>query len=166
MALEITDIGPQHLVVEEKPPLGRLVLVSIAGAGLLLTLGTIKEYGWQSWYRLTYWLGALVALLAGAGWVVWGRSTRTEVRLAQRRLYHRQRRGLLPGTTQQVHLSRVQGLDWETQAGTRPRYRLWLVQTDGSRMPLSHRFTPDEAGLRSVAARLQAYLDQVAPQAS
>jgi len=159
MALEITDIGPRHLVLEEKPPLARLILVSVAGAGLLLTLGTMKEYGWQSWYRLTYWLGALVALLAGVGWGLWGRSTRCEVRLETRRLRLWYRQGLRTALDRTIHLDRIQGLEMEQRPGSRPAYRLSLLLEEDERLVLNARGTYDRTGLEAVAGRLKAYLE-------
>lgn len=41
-----------------------VMTLAIGGAGLLLMLSAMKEYGVQSWYRLPYWFGGLVALSA------------------------------------------------------------------------------------------------------
>ncbi|MEL6627308.1 MAG: hypothetical protein AAFS00_03920 [Bacteroidota bacterium] len=59
--MEIKQPSRDELIVLEKPFLSWLIPLSIAGAGLMLILGSMKQYGIQAWYRTTYMLGGALA---------------------------------------------------------------------------------------------------------
>lgn len=48
--------------MEDKSWLARVFILALAGAGLLLTMASMREYGFQAWYRLTHWFGVLMAV--------------------------------------------------------------------------------------------------------
>ncbi|MEO1449038.1 MAG: hypothetical protein AAFV07_05885 [Bacteroidota bacterium] len=54
----------QKLTWRDNLGLWDLLILAVGGAGLLLMLSAMKQYGFQSWYRLPYWFGGLTALAA------------------------------------------------------------------------------------------------------
>lgn len=60
--MEITTHTKDLLVLEDKSWLARVFILSLAGAGLLLTMASMREYGFQAWYRLTHWFGVLMTV--------------------------------------------------------------------------------------------------------
>lgn len=62
VGMEITTHTKDRLVIEDKSWLARVFILSLAGAGLLLTMASIREYGFQAWYRLTHWFGMVMAV--------------------------------------------------------------------------------------------------------
>ena len=68
--METTSLSPQKLQIEDRPLLMRMLFLALSGAGLMLIIGTIREYGVQSWYRFTYIAGIVMGI---AGLVVFFR---------------------------------------------------------------------------------------------
>ncbi|GAB4410187.1 MAG: hypothetical protein OHK0039_14420 [Bacteroidia bacterium] len=149
-----------RLILEKSPPLLRLVFVSIAGAGVLLVLATMKEYGVQSWYRLTYWLGALVAVVAGAAYALWGESASLEASRVSERLLVRRRLGMRLAIDRNLSLRALRGVEVEDS----PRgWRLVLLLDGGERLPVLQAYTRDEDATRAAARRLAAFIDPDTP---
>ncbi len=95
--MEITTHTKDLLVLEDKRWVGRVFILAVGGAGILLLLSSMKEYGPQAWYRLTHWMGALLAVGAT---LVYVRTVFT-IRLEVSRLHDK------------VRLSRLRGMNWE-----------------------------------------------------
>lgn len=60
--MEITTNTKDLLVIEDKSWLARVFILALAGAGILLTMASMREYGFQAWYRLTHWFGVVMAI--------------------------------------------------------------------------------------------------------
>lgn len=60
--MEITTHTKDLLVIEDKSWLARVFILALAGAGILLTMASMREYGFQAWYRLTHWFGVVMAV--------------------------------------------------------------------------------------------------------
>jgi len=83
--------------MEDKSWLVRVFILAFAGAGLLLTMASMREYGFQAWYRLTHWFGLVMAL---GGVILYSRIKFT-LRLE------------ISKTHQKGNLSLLKGFSWE-----------------------------------------------------
>ncbi|WNJ16750.1 hypothetical protein [Pontibacter sp. G13] len=64
--MDITTHTPTSLVIERKPFVFRMVMISISAAALLLWFSSIKEYGPQAYYRFTHTGSIIISLIAAA----------------------------------------------------------------------------------------------------
>lgn len=95
--MEITTHTKDLLVIEDKSWLARVFILALAGAGLLLTMASMREYGFQAWYRLTHWFGVLMAV---GGLISYTRIVFT-LKLEISKIH------------QKASLSRLKGFSWE-----------------------------------------------------
>lgn len=102
--MEITVHTKDLLVIEDKNKLAIVFIIAIAGAGLLLTLASMKEYGVQAWYRMTHWLGVLMVVGGGLVFTRFNFSLKLELSLLHQK-----------GT-----ISRLRGFSWELVASFTP----------------------------------------------
>lgn len=156
--MEITESTQHRLAIEDKSWLQRVFFIAFGGAGLLLLMSSINQYGIQAWYRLTHWMGALMAIGA---LLIYARSIFTlkfEVSL----------------NYQQAKLSRLRGWNWEPLQtwplaeitdlridrkvqGGRERFRL-AVLANGNWLPIQRGFSNDFTQTEQAAKALQTYL--------
>ncbi|MEO0895963.1 MAG: hypothetical protein AAFY71_06165 [Bacteroidota bacterium] len=88
----VKQISPNELIVENKPFLEQIIPIAIAGAGIMLIIGSIREYGIQSYYRFTYIMGAIM-LFWGSVYVLIAPKASVihmTIRNGQMRVKHRQ----------------------------------------------------------------------------
>ncbi|MDP5172298.1 MAG: hypothetical protein NWR72_18785 [Bacteroidia bacterium] len=158
--MEITLHTKDTLVLEDSSWLAKVFLLAFAGAGILLTLTSIKEYGFQAWYRLTHWFGTLMAI---SGLLVFLKRIFT-IRLELSRIY---------GT---VRISQLRGYRWtelylfdikdvtelkieRKVTGSREQFRL-SIKAKGDWIPIQKSFSNDFSRIEQAAKVLQVMLDE------
>lgn len=161
--MQITHQSQDRLVIEQKNMLMQIVPWAIGGAGLLLTLGMMDEYGMQSWYRTPYWLGATIAaigLLVGLTVPV---SYKAVLNRRANRVTVQARRGVRTVYYEQYPLGAIDGVRIEQgqprtrQGESQPRYRLAIsVLTDW--VALLPDWGEDLHDHKAVARQVQAFL--------
>lgn len=127
--MEITQESRELVVGEQRSFMPGVISIAAIGAGLSLTLGAVKSYGFQAWYRTYYWLGLLIALVAGAAYLtLFSARTRVTLSVPEGTLRYAQRRRFQPEAAQAWSLSEVQRFETEAYGGG---YRLTARLPDG-----------------------------------
>jgi hypothetical protein len=168
--MQITHHTAERLTVEQKNMLMQILPWAIGGAGLLLTLGMIDEYGVQSWYRTPYWLGAVVASLGLFFAVTFPSHHKVVLNRPANRVTVQAKRGIRVVYYEQYPLDTVQELRIEEgqKAGRDgnplTRYRLAISVLD-QWVPMLPLWQEDLEEHQRVAGYVQAFLDH-APKSS
>ncbi len=168
--MQITQPSAERLIIEQKNMLMQILPWSIGGAGLLLTLGMIDEYGVQSWYRMPYWLGATFAALG----LLFALTVPQHHKVVFNRLANRvtvqAKRGIRVVYFEQYPLDTVQSI--RIEQGQKParngqpliRYRLSISVLD-QWVPLLIAWQEDLEEHQQAAGYVQAFIDRT-PQSS
>jgi len=162
--MELTQETPQLLVVERKNSLLRMLPLAIGGAGLLLTLSMMKEYGVQAWYRTPYWLGALIATVSVLVYLLVPQQLSAKFDRKKGKATLQVKRGIRLAHYQQYALSGISSVRVE-QAEVRKgdevqnRYRV-SMQVDGQWIPVLPGFRPNLYPHQFLAGKLQAWLNE------
>lgn len=162
--MEIKQPSAQKLILTESQFIRQLVPLAVSGAGLMLIVGSIREYGIQSWFRTTYWGGAVVMVMGAIYFLFGPWSSRIELNVGIGELGYRIRRGIRTYDQQQVKLSqisevRIEQLDPNHLKGRRPHYRL-AAQIDGTWTPLNHWSQGNTYDYELAGKKLTAFIKQ------
>lgn len=157
--MEITTHTRDQLVLEDKRWLSKVFIIAFAGAGCLLTLSSIREYGIQGWYRMTHWMGVVM----GAGGILLYSSLIFNLRLEISRVHGKGTLSMLKGFSWKevasFELSELSELKIERQTiGHRQGYRL-LANIKGDWVPLQQAFSHDYSAVEQAGKALQVILD-------
>lgn len=161
--MEITHYTSEKLVIEQKNSLARIVPLAIGGAGLLLTLGMINQYGVQAWYRTPYWLGAAVALSCLLIGLTIPPAYKTVLNRLADRVTIQVKRGMRVVQYEQYPLSAIdsvrieQGNATSNQGESKTRYRLAISILE-QWVPLLPKWQQDLHEHQSIAQQVQAFL--------
>jgi hypothetical protein len=161
--MQITKQTPERLVVEQKNLLMQVIPWSLGGAGLLLALGMMDEYGIQSWYRMPYWLGGSVAVIGLLFALTVPLSYRTIFNRKNNQVRVQARRGIRVIYLEQYPLDTIEGIRIEEgqrssrQGQVQARYRMTLSVL-GEWVPLLPVWQDDLHDHRAVARQVQAFL--------
>lgn len=141
--MEITTHTRDLLVLEDKHWVGRVFVLAVGGAGILLLLSSMKEYGPQAWYRLTHWMGALLAVGAALVYVRTVFTIRLEVSKLHNKIRISRLRGLRWEEIRQAQLSDFTDIRIERKSlGARILYRL-AIRLKEEWVPVQHGFSLD-----------------------
>ena len=161
--MEISKQSEQVLVLEQKNGLGRIIPLAIGLAGLLLTLGMMREYGVQSWYRTPYWLGAVIAAAGLLIFITIPFSVHAKLDRKAGKLILQSKRGFRTESYQSFPLAevksvRVEQANFSRQGGPEEsRYRV-AVQIFDEWVPLSPKFRRELYPHQQAAGQIQAFL--------
>jgi hypothetical protein len=161
--MEITQHTSEKLVIEQKNSLQSIIPLAIGGAGLLLTLGMIREYGVQAWYRTPYWLGGTIAFIGILFALMVPESYRTVFHRLADRVTVQVKRGMRVVQYETYPLSAIDGVRIEQgqatnkQGETEIRYRLAISVVE-QWVPLLPKWQGDLYEHQSVAQQVQAFL--------
>ncbi len=156
--MEITYHTRDTLILEDKRALARVFILAFAGAGILLTLSSIQEYGFQAWYRLTHWGGALMAI---SGALIYLRTTfirRVQVSALHNEVIISTLRGFSWTDNESFEATSVKELTIERRAiGPKELFRLVMV-TDHGKVSVQRGFSQDFIQVEQAAKSLQTML--------
>lgn len=156
--MEITHHTRDSLILEDRSWVARVFIIALAGAGILLTLSSMREYGVQAWYRLTHWMGTLMAV---AGALVYWRlvfNLRLEISLVHETLHLSRLRGFQWESLHQFALSEVTDLRIERKTlGPRERFRL-AIYAHGNWIPIQRSYSHDFGQVEQAGKALQTML--------
>lgn len=139
----------QKLSWRDSLGLWALLVIAIGGAGMLLLLSSIREYGLQSWYRLPYWFGGLMALAALISYsFFFPRIKMTWIRNGMLSLRHH--RGIRLVERHEMPLTEVKDVSIRDQ-------KLFL-QTDRGQICLSVRSVKDASRLETARSEFLGFL--------
>lgn len=145
--MEISKQTPEQLHVVERNTMIQILPLAIGLAGLLLTMGMMKEYGFQSWYRTPYWLGGVVATIGFLIWLFIPKSSIARFDKRRNRISIEVKRGLRTIAYQKLPLEEVTAIRLEQasfQKGDKEeaRYRI-SMQLFEEWVPVLPEFKPD-----------------------
>lgn len=157
--MEITTHTRDLLVLEDKRWLSRVFILAFAGAGLLLTLSSIREYGIQGWYRMTHWMGMVMAF---GGILLYSRLVFT-LKLEVSKVHGRGTMSMLKGfrwrQISNFELTELSELKIERQTmGHRKGYRL-AAKIGEEWIPLQQAFSHDYSEVEQAGKALQIILE-------
>ena len=161
--MEIKKHTSEHLVIEHGSWLMRMVPLVIGGAGLLLILGTMKEYGVQSWYRGTYLMGGLSVALGLLFYVAVPESFKTSLVRTANRMTVSAKRGIRMVYYEHYPLSSIKSVRIEQRTvpnkkgNQEVRFRL-AIQIMDEWVPVVPKLVKNVSELEPVARQLQAFL--------
>ena len=155
--LEITEHTAHRLVLAKKNWLTKVIIWALFLAGISLTLASIKTYGMQSWYRLTYWLGGLMAVASLLSYTFKNRSSKSILDKETNKLTIYFTRGWINNQVLSFDLDKIQGLRIEKK-GNPPKFRLSLQLDQDKWHPLQQVNQRQLNELEQVGKKIQAFL--------
>ncbi len=155
--MEITTRGPQQLILEDKSPILRIVLSALVMAGLILPLATMKEFGPQSYYRLTYWMGGLLIILGAVSILFLYRSSQLHLDQEADRIWLLSKKGIRTVFRKEFRLSLIDDIRIE-QHPRQEQYRITIHHIETGWHPISHRYQGDLSHIQQAANGLRSYL--------
>ena len=155
--LEITEHTADRLVLEKKNWIIKVIIGALFLAGISLTLATMKTYGFQSWYRLTYWLGGLLAIFSILTYTFRNRTSKSVMDRSNNKLKIYFTKGWINTQVLEFDLDKVQGLRIEKK-GNPAKYRLSLHLDSDKWHPLQQVNQRQLAELEQVGKKVQAFL--------
>jgi hypothetical protein len=157
--MDVTQRTEKELQVEDRSPLLRIILSATVMAGLILPVATMKEFGPQSYYRLTYWIGGVLIAIGAVGILLLYRNSRLQLDQEKDRLWLSYKKGLRLLRQKELRLSLIDDLRIE-QHPKKESYRITIHHSEEGWIPISHRYLKDLTRLKQTAAVIQAYLTQ------
>lgn len=163
--MEIKQPSSRKLILTESQFIRQLVSLAVAGAGLMLIIGSIREYGPQAWYRTTYWGGALFMVMGTIYFLLGPWTSRIEVDLDLGQLAYKIRRGVRTHSQRDVPLEQIDQIRIEQltpqQAKSRQTHFRLSANINGTWTPLNH-WAPGntydyELGGKRLSAFISAY---------
>ena len=159
--MEIKTKTSEVLVIDDRPYLKQVLLVAIGLAGFSLFLGTIKEYGFQSYYRFTYIMSILMVIIGPIGYLFFTTTIRMifDKKSNDLQIFHIQPRKTALAET--YSLDNIHGAEVESKKGKDPAisfHRLIINQADGKNIIPNHRFKRDYHSLGQVAKGIKKFL--------
>jgi len=161
--MEIKKHTSDHLVLEDSNWLMQILPLVIGGAGLLLVLGTMKEYGVESWYRGTYLMGGLSVALGILFYLAVPASYKTTLFRTANRMTVSAKRGIRVVYYEHYPLSSIKGvrIEQRTIPGKKGeklvRFRLAMEVMD-KWVPVIPKLSKEVSELEPLARELQAFL--------
>ncbi|MEM6343785.1 MAG: hypothetical protein AAF927_07885 [Bacteroidota bacterium] len=158
--MEILQRTKETLVLEDKSSILRIFFAALIMTGLLLPLVTMREFGIQSYYRFTYWIGGLLLLGGVLGFRFLYHQSRMSLNLDEKRISLEHMQGWKLLERKQIYFHQVEELRVaeRTHKG-RQQYRLELKHKNQGWLPVHKRFRKDGLGIKNSAKVLQAYIE-------
>lgn len=158
--MEVKQISPRQLIVENRPFLEQLIPLAVAGAGLMLILGSIKEYGPQSYYRFTYVFGALMVFWGALYLLVGPKMSKVFLDLdtGKMEVTHKQGIRMLVKRFISIHaIEQIRIEERRKKRARKPSYRL-AVKLEEEWVPITHWAAKDLNTYQEAASRLQGFV--------
>ena len=161
--MELKEIGKNRLVIEETNFLGWLIPLAIAGAGLMLVLGSIRHYGIQAWYRATYMGGGAMAFWGILYFLITPKSSKVKLDLEADSMTVEHKQGIRVLVKRYIFLPAIEQVRIEKKdpkkknGNARPQYRL-AAKVEGEWVILTHWAKSELYDQEEAARRIQAYV--------
>jgi hypothetical protein len=156
--MQIREQTADKLLLADNIWLRQILLYALIGAGIVLTLSTLRHYGWQSWYRFTAWFGVVMAVSGLVTYQRVIRAFRAEFDLKAGTFRLKQLRGWRERLLLERPLSEIADVLIEEPATPQGRQRLLLRRTNGETHPLSDRFGTSLPDLEAAVRAARGYL--------
>lgn len=160
--MEISKQTTDQLHLREENSMLGLIPLAIGLAGLILTMGMMKEYGMQAWYRMPYWLGGVIAVIGIFFWLFIPKSGKARFDKRKEAVNIELKRGLRTVGYQTYPLQEVQAVRLEEATFRKKdqeetRYRL-AMQLFDEWVPVLPEFRPDLYAHQQAASSLIGFL--------
>ncbi|MCI4668601.1 MAG: hypothetical protein MRZ79_10745 [Bacteroidia bacterium] len=156
----VKQISPRQLIVENRPFLEQLIPLAIAGAGLMLIVGSIKEYGPQSYYRFTYIFGAIMMFWGVLYLIAGPKMSKVSLDLDTGKMEVTHKQGIRMLVKRFISLNAIEQIRIEERMKKRarkPSYRL-AVKLKEEWVPVSHWSNRDLTSHEEAAKSLQRFV--------
>lgn len=159
--MNVKQISPRQLILEIRPFLDQLIPLAIAGAGLMLIIGSIKEYGPQSYYRFTYVFGAFMAFWGVLYLVVGPKFSKTFLDLDTGKMEVTHKQGIRMLVKRFITIRAIEQIrieERQKKRAKRPQYRL-AVKLEEDWVPISHWSNKDLNSFQEAARSLKGFIN-------
>ena len=158
--MEILQQTKETLVLEDKSSILRIFFAALIMTGLLLPLVTMREFGIQSYYRFTYWIGGFLLLGGVLGFRFLYHQSRMSLELPEKRISLEHMQGWKVMGSQEIYFHQIEEIRVaERQHKGRSEYRLELKHKNQGWIPVNQRFRKDGIGIQNSATVLKGYLE-------
>lgn len=158
--MEILQRTKEDLVLEDKSSILRILFAALIMTGLLLPLVTMREFGIQSYYRFTYWIGGVLLLGGVLGFRFLYHQSRLSLNLAEKRISLEHMQGWKVIESQELYFHQIDDIRVaERKDPKRTSYRIELHHKQQGWLPVHQKYRKDGTGIRNSAQVLKGYLD-------
>jgi len=160
--MDVKQISRKQLILESKPFLEQLIPIAVAGAGLMLIVGSIKEYGVQSYYRFVYIVGAFMLFMGILYLLVGPKGSKAFVDLSTGKMTVTHRQGIRLLVKRIISIKAIQEIRIEERKPKNARssqYRLAVRLEEEDWVPITHWKHKDIASYQEAARSLQGFVN-------